>query len=126
MREPRKTLGGVVREARKDKEFSLRKFAEMLDVSPTFVSMLERDEIRPTVGGDGLSIKVETIMKIARLLDLDADDLLALAGKIPPDLPEIIHQRPQEMAALLRTARGLSREELAKMTESAKQRKKKQ
>jgi len=119
-----RTLGETVRKARVAKEVSLRGFATLLKVSPTFVSMLERDEIRETSDGS-LSIKEETIMKIAELLDLESDDLLALAGKLPPDLPEIIHQRPREMAALLRTARGLSREGLAKITEKAKQQKKK-
>lgn len=119
-----KSLGSVVREARLKKEISLRKFAESLDLSATFVSMIERDEIRSAKEDGGLPISEETLEKIAGELELNLDELLALAGKLPSDLSQIIQKHPKEMAAFLRTARSLSKEQLTRITEEVNQQKK--
>jgi len=103
---------------RSDPKFSLRQFAKAVEVSPTFVSKMERGEFSPP--------SAETIKKMATLLGADADELLALAGKVDPELEKIISEQPTAMADFLRTARekGLTEEEIRKLTEQIRQRKK--
>jgi len=109
-----------LREAKKrdDPAFSLRRFGQAVDLSPTFLSKLENGEMSPP--------KAEKIEKMAELLGVDADELLALAGKVSPDLPKIIQKTPVAMAEFLRTAHeeGLSEKEIQKLTEQIRKRKK--
>jgi transcriptional regulator with XRE-family HTH domain len=102
-----------LREAKKlsDSRFTLRRFAQEVGVSATFVSRMENGEAPPP--------KAEKVKKMAELLGEDPDELLALAGKVDPELPEIIRERPKAMADLLRTARaeGLTEEEIRKVTD---------
>lgn len=101
-----------------DPKFSLRQFAEAVEVSPTFMSKMERGEFKPP--------SAETIKRMAALLGADADKLLALAGKVDPELQGIISNQPTAMADFLRTAheKGLTEEEIRKLTERIRQRKK--
>jgi len=108
-----------LREAKKrdDPKFSLRKFAAAIGISPTYLSKVEVGEFAPP--------SPENIKKMAALLEVDADELLALAGKVAPDLPEIIRDQPRAMADFMRTVRELdvSEEELQKLTERLRKRK---
>lgn len=102
------TLGDRIRELRnakkqEDPHFSQRKFSEMLDLSPTYLSRVEGDELIPAA---------ETIKKIAIALGTNPDELLALAEKVDPELNGIILERPKAMAAFLRTASGMSEDQL--------------
>lgn len=62
---------------------------------------------------------------MAELLGTDADELLALAGKVDPTLPDIIREMPRAMADFLRTAReeGLTNADIERLTKSIKRRK---
>ena len=108
-----------LREAKKkdDPEFSLRKFAVAVGISPTFLSKVEKGEFAPPAP--------ERIIKMAELLQVDADELLALAGKVDPALPDIIREQPKAMADFLRTSRelGLNEEDLKKLTKNLRRRK---
>jgi hypothetical protein len=64
--------------------------------------------------------KAENIIKMAELLGVDADKLLALANKVDPELEKIIKEQPTALPDLLRTVRGMSAEELRKLTERAR------
>lgn len=103
-----KNFGATIRELREGQQISLRKFADKVGISPTYLSKIERDEFPPP--GE------EMVKKFAEALNQDADELLALAGKFSSDLPAIIQQRPRELASFLRTASALSPEEMAKVT----------
>ena len=76
------TFGSVVREARLQKKFGLREFALMIDLSPAYISQMEADICNPP--------KEENIKRIAEKLEINADKLLALAGKISDDVREEI------------------------------------
>ena len=102
-----KKFGATVRALREEKQISLRKFAEMVGVSPTYQSKVERDEFPPP--GE------ETVRSMARQLGQDEDWLLGLAGKVASDLPQIIQKRPEKMASFLRTAGKLTDEQLDKV-----------
>lgn len=99
---PRSTFGEFLRESRSrkaDASFSVRQLAARVGIEPSYLSKIERDEQPPP--GEG------TIRKIAAELGEDPDVLLALAGKVPTDLLEIIRARPRLFADLLRELKGM-------------------
>jgi HTH-type transcriptional regulator, competence development regulator len=104
-------FGARVRRLREHRQIGLRQFARMIGVSATYLSKVERDELPPPAE--------DRVKEMARLLDQDADEMLALAGKVASDLSEIIRRRPREMASFLRTASGLSGQELQQLTKRA-------
>jgi len=89
------TLGQYIRRCRECKGVSLRKFAQAVGISPTMMSKIEHDE-------KGFKAGEQTLLKIADLLDVNSDDLLAMAGKIPSDVKEVFLLEPQGWAKLLR------------------------
>ena len=50
----------------------------------------------------------------------NVDELLARAGRVASDLSDIIKQQPRELAALLRTTKGLSAEDVLKLARQAR------
>jgi|SRR5215472_14258344 len=108
----RETFGNFVRRRRMEKEIGLREMAKMIGVSPTYMSKVERDEFAPPVE--------EKVKDIARILQCDADDLLARAGRVSSDISEIIKRTPVERAALLRTTRGWSAGEISRLVSQVK------
>ncbi|MBT8342776.1 MAG: helix-turn-helix transcriptional regulator [Desulfatitalea sp.] len=110
-------FGKRLRELREAKlknnpKFTLRKFAESVGISPTFLSKVERGEFDPP--------KAEKIIKMAELLEIDSDELLSLAGKVDPELEKIIKEQPTALPDLLRTVRGMSEAELRRLTQRAR------
>ncbi len=105
-----------LREAKKavDPTFSLRQFAQKVGISATFLSKIETGEFDPP--------KAKHVITMAELLEVDADELLALAGKTNPELDEIIKSEPKAMADLLRMARdrGLTADDLERITKNMK------
>lgn len=105
-----------LREARKknDPAFSLRRFAQAVGISATFLSKVETGTTPPP--------KAENIKKMAELLEADPDELLALAGKVDSDLSEIIRGQPKAMADFLRTvqAKGLTSEDIRRLAKNLK------
>lgn len=107
----RSSFGQIIRDRRTEKKISLREFAKKIEVSPAFLSKVERDEFNPP--------STEKISLIARYLDLNQDELLAHAGKIAADLPEIIRKQPKEMATFLRTVRHLTSNQIQALSQEA-------
>lgn len=117
MPDPRRVFGDLLRATRVAKGYSLRKFAEAVDLSPTYVSQLEQGKLeRPPTA--------ERVRSMAQLLGQDADEWIALAGRVPDDVTEIIKSEPQAMPALLRAVKGLTADELRKLTEQIREKKK--
>jgi transcriptional regulator with XRE-family HTH domain len=107
----RKKFSAFIRRQRETREISLREMAKMIGVSPTYLSKVERDEIpAPT------EAKVKAI---ALIIECDADELLARAGRVSSDLSDIIKCRPVELAALLRTTKGLTADDVARLAREA-------
>jgi HTH-type transcriptional regulator, competence development regulator len=113
----RKSFGVLVRREREAKEIGLREMAKKIGVSPTYLSKVERDEFPPPAE--------DKVRKIANVLGLDADELLALAGRVASDLTDIIRERPREMADFLRAAKGLTAEDMARLARQAQRAKEK-
>lgn len=114
------TFGERIRRLRKGKlgsgpTFTLREFARAVEVSPTFISKMERGHFNPP--------SPETIKKMASVLHVDSDELLALADKVDPELEAIISGKPTAMARLLRTVHqmGLTDGEILELSAQIRQ-----
>ncbi len=110
-----RSFGETVRRLREERKIGLRQFAKMLGVSPTYVSQIERGELPPPAE--------DKVKAMAKFLGQDADELLLLAGRMPADLSGIVQRRPKEMPSLLRSANGLSTEELQRLIEEVQRKK---
>ncbi len=111
MKAGREKFGAFIRRERGVKEIGLREMAKKIGVSPTYLSKVERDEFPPPAE--------DKVRKIAGVLGLDADELLALAGRVASDLTDIIRERPREMADFLRAAKGLTGEDMDRLARQA-------
>jgi ribosome-binding protein aMBF1 (putative translation factor) len=104
-------FGEFVRRAREAKDIGLREMAKMIGVSPTYLSKVERDEFAPPAE--------DKVRAIAQIIGCDVDELLARAGRVATDLSDIIKRHPVELAALLRTTKGLNAEDIARLARNA-------
>lgn len=103
------SFGRLLREKRLAKKFSLRKFAELVGVSPTYLSQVEQENVMPPTA--------DRVKRMAELLEENVDEWIALAGRVPEDVPGIIHEQPTEMPRLLREASGLTADQLRRVRE---------
>jgi len=106
------TFGARVRREREGRKIGLRQAAKSIGVSPTYLSMVERDEFHPPAE--------DKVRALAKLLELDADELLALAGKVSSDLTAIIRDHPRELASFLRSIKGLSPKQVSQRLKGVK------
>ena len=90
-----------------EEKFTLREFARRVGVSPTYMSQVEQDVADPPTA--------ERVRAMAELLHERVDELIAMAGRLPEDLSEIIQSRASEMPELLREASGLTPDQLQKV-----------
>jgi len=96
------SFGDFVRQTREylrtnDTAYSVRRVAGQLGIQPSYLSKVERGEVAPP--------SEETIVRLASVLRVDSDVLLALAGKVSLELRQVILKRPQLFAQLLRQMR---------------------
>lgn len=97
------TFGSFLQQKRKDLEphITLRKMAELLAISPTYMSQMENNRL-PAPGGDLLSKMCELL----KLTGSEAQLMYDLAAssnkmqKIPEDLPDYINQNKYAKIAL--------------------------
>lgn len=104
MAETNDSLGEMLRSRREalredDAAYSVRRVAERIGIEPSYLSKVER--------GIGSPPSEETLVRLAAELDLDADVVLALAGKVSSDLREAIRRRPQLFGELIREMKDL-------------------
>lgn len=95
------TFGKVIRQARKEKEFSQRELAKLIGVDYTYLSKLENDHA-------GYPPSEDVIYKLARHLDLNEGELRHLAGRITPDDEKVFEElvkKYKQMPVLLRRMR---------------------
>ena len=90
----------------------MREMAKKIGVSPTYLSKVERDEFTPPTE--------DKVRAIAQIIECDIDELLAMAGRMPSDLADIIKRNPVEVSALLCTTSGMTRDQIARLAEGAK------
>jgi transcriptional regulator with XRE-family HTH domain len=91
----RETFGACIRREREARRLGLRQMAKKIGVSPTYLSKVERDEFtHPTE---------EKVRAIARSIERDLDELLAMAGRLSSDILDIIKRHPMELSTFLRS-----------------------
>ncbi|MGB0562966.1 MAG: helix-turn-helix domain-containing protein [Spirulinaceae cyanobacterium] len=91
-------FGQLIRQARKDKGYSQRDLAALLKLDFTYLSKMEnnRAEYAP---------KEEVIRNIAHHLDLDPEELIYLAGRIPHQEEALLSEHYKSMPLLFRRMR---------------------
>jgi transcriptional regulator with XRE-family HTH domain len=104
-------FGAFIRREREAREIGLREMAKLIGVSPTYMSKVERDEFPPPAE--------DKVRAIANIIECDVDALLARAGRVSTDITDIIKRHPVELAALLRTTKGLTANEIARLARRA-------
>ena len=87
---------------------SLRRVAQLIEVQPSYISKIERDEVPPP--------SEDTIRKWAQVIDVDPDMLLAMAGKVSSDLRDAIIRRPELFAELIRQLKDLPDNAILRIT----------
>jgi transcriptional regulator with XRE-family HTH domain len=92
------TFGERIRELRQVKSLTLRDLAKKVRVTFTYLSKIENQKL-----SFGEFPSDDLIVKLARVLDADADELLLLAEKIPEAIRKRVLERPdvfRKMATL--------------------------
>lgn len=79
------SLGDLIREARVAKGFGLRELARKIGKTPSYLSDIENDRRVPAE---------DVLQDIARLLDLDFDELMARAGRFGEDAVRYMMKTP--------------------------------
>jgi transcriptional regulator with XRE-family HTH domain len=88
-------FGQRIRDLRKAKNLGQRALAEAVGVSFTYISKIENHRLD---FGDYPSD--ELIVKLAKALDADPNELLVLAEKVPEPIRRRVLERPDAFAAL--------------------------
>jgi len=102
-------FGSELKTLRKERRITQRDLADKVKVDFTYISKMENGQLKN-------SPSVETITKIAKALDVDADKLILLAKKVPETIRETIVD-DDLAAALLRKMPTMTQEERDKMWE---------
>ncbi len=77
-----KSFGQKLQELRRSARLSQRDLAEEVGVDFSYISKVENDRLPPPAA--------DTIVKICSALGAPPDDLLALTGKVPTDVREML------------------------------------
>ena len=91
-------FGKIIRQARKDKGYSQRALAKLLELDFTYLSKLEnnRADYPP---------KEEIIRALADSLELNPEELIFLAGRIPHNDEDLLKDNYKQMPMLFRRLR---------------------
>jgi transcriptional regulator with XRE-family HTH domain len=104
------SFGNFIRTKRLEKGYTLRGFSVKVGISPTFTSRMERDEIEPP--------SEDKINAIAEVLDIDGEELVFMAKRIPKEVRQLVINKPS-LVPLLRIANTKSPQDLDKLIEYA-------
>lgn len=91
----KKTFGQLIRDARKDKGYSQRELAVLVKLDFTYLSKLENNCAN-------YPPKEDVIRNLATQLDLDSEELVFLAGRVPERYKQLLKENYKEMPALFR------------------------
>lgn len=78
-------FGERIRELRKKAGMNQREVAERVGINFTYLSKIESGVMSPP--------SEDKIIKLAKVLNADKDELITLAGKVPSDLAQILKNR---------------------------------
>ena len=104
------TFGGRIRQLRKSHRLTLRELAGQVGIDFTYLSKIENSRMPPPAAA--------TIVRLARALQADTDELLLLANKVPRDITPVL-TRTRALPAFLRSIKDLSADELEELSDYA-------
>jgi len=90
-------FGTVLRQLRTKSQIGIKGLAPRLGVSYSYLSKLENNEVGPSE---------ELVGRIAKYFRYDQDRLLLSAGKVPPDVLEILRENPDQAIQFLKERFG--------------------
>ncbi len=90
-------FGQILRELRTRAGIGIKRLAPALQVSYTYLSKLENNEIKPSA---------ELVDRVAEYFEYNRDALLLSAGKIPEEIVEILRAHPDDALKFLRERFG--------------------
>ena len=99
-------LGNKINALRELHQIGVRELGRLVDVSAMHISNIEKGKS---------SASAEIIQKIAKALSADADELLALADQVAPDVANVINKNAQAVPSFLRAAKDLSPDQWEKL-----------
>jgi transcriptional regulator with XRE-family HTH domain len=91
-------FGKLIRQARKDRQYSQRELAKLLKIDFTYLSKMENNRA-------DYAPKEEVIRGLAKHLKLNEEELIFLAGRIPQQEEDLLKQHYKDMPALFRRMR---------------------
>lgn len=108
------TFGQALRNLRRKKGITQRELATNISVDFSYISKLENDRMPPPAA--------DTIVKICEALEVPPDELLALTGKMPSDIKNVISRSPAALQ-FIRNAQNmrLTEAEWEELTKQLKQ-----
>lgn len=86
-------FGPYLRRRREAAKLSLSQLGQKMGVTRQHVYSLEKGDNRPSA---------EFCTRLAKVLQLDSDEVLLLAGHTPPDVLSLLQENPQTGCQLLR------------------------
>lgn len=93
---PPASLGQRIKQKRLSLGMTQRELAESVGISVPYASKIEADKETPTD---------EKIRKVAKVLQLDADELILTAGRVPSDVMHLLAADPVKGLEFLRKVR---------------------
>lgn len=93
-----KKFGDSIRNKREKLGLGLRQLAKKTSISPSYLSRIERGELAPP--------SENKIIELAEILNYNLDELFSIAGKITPDIREIIIEDHEQTSKLIRNIRS--------------------
>ena len=103
-----KKIGDIIKELRSKEGLSLRKLAEIVNVSNVNILYIEKGKINTSL---------PVLKGIAEALNYNIDKLLAFADMVDDDIRNIINKRPISITNFLRVAKNLTNNDWKILTE---------
>lgn len=94
-----RSFGNTLRDLRIAQGFGLREVASLVEISPAYLSRIERDKERPP--------RPETIKSLAKVLAADPDVLFRLSSTTDPEINAFIQDKP-EILTLVRLIKNVN------------------
>ncbi|NVL89786.1 MAG: helix-turn-helix transcriptional regulator [Desulfobacterales bacterium] len=105
------SFGNALRECRRAAKLSQRELANRIGLDFSYISKIENGRLPPP--------SADTIVEICRVLEIEPEELLALTGKIPSKVREIVSSSKTAQEFLSEAQRmGLTDDEWTTMVKS--------
>ncbi len=89
----KKSFGAFLRKIRTEKGYSIKQLSPKLNVNYSYLSKLENGHSMPSE---------EFVDRISNVFEIEKEELMVRAGKIPNDVIEILQNNPQAAIDFLR------------------------